>query len=98
MVKIASEKITVELMIKLYCRKKHGNRSSLCPKCAELKEYALERLDKCPFGDEKPACKACKIHCYDAEKRNQIKDLMRFSGPRMLLYFPYEYLRHKLQL
>jgi len=63
-----------------------------------LKEYALERLDKCPFGDEKPACKECKIHCYDAEKRNQIKDLMRFSGPRMLLYFPYEYLRHKLQL
>ena len=61
MAKIPTEKRTVELMINLYCRKKH-RQSELCDECRLLKEYALKRLDKCPFGDEKPACKSCKVH------------------------------------
>lgn len=94
MAKISSEKTTVERMINLYCRKKHGNKV-LCPECEELKAYALKRLDKCPFGDDKPACKVCKVHCYKPEKRDKIREIMRFSGPRMLLYDPLGLLRHK---
>ena len=97
MAKISSEKTTVELMINLYCRKKHDQKS-LCIECKALKNYAMKRLDKCPFGDEKPACKDCKIHCYQAEQREQIRQIMRFSGPRMLIYYPFEYLRHKIKM
>lgn len=30
----------------------------------------------------------CKVHCYKPEVREQIRQVMRFSGPRMLLYHP----------
>ena len=92
--KIASEKNTIELMIQLYCHKKHRNHL-LCADCESLKMYALKRLDKCPFGDNKPACKACNIHCYHSLQREKIREVMRYSGPRMLFYYPFEYFRHK---
>lgn len=94
--KIASGKITVELMINLYCQKKHGTKV-LCLECETLKAYAMKRLDRCPFGDDKPACKACKVHCYYTVQREKIREVMRYSGPRMIFYFPFEYLRHKLK-
>jgi len=37
--RIAQEQRTVEQMIRLYCRKKEGNKE-LCPQCLELLEYA----------------------------------------------------------
>jgi hypothetical protein len=38
-------------MIALYC---HGNRHELpCAECEALEDYALQRLDKCPYGNEK---------------------------------------------
>jgi hypothetical protein len=94
--KITSEKHTVELMINLYCRKKHGTKS-LCTDCEALKDYALKQLDKCSFGDDKPACKDCKVHCYNPLQREKIREVMRYSGPRMLFYFPFEYLRHQIR-
>ena len=48
------EKETVTLMIRLYCRKKHGGKE-LCPACAELDAYARLRSDKCPFMETKPS-------------------------------------------
>ena len=50
--RIAREKETVELMIRLYCRKKEKN-TVLCPDCEELLRYAHTRLDRCPFGEKK---------------------------------------------
>jgi len=47
--RIAHEKKTVELMIRLYCRKKEKN-TILCADCEELLRYAHARLDHCPFG------------------------------------------------
>ena len=41
--RIAREKETVELMIRLYCRKKEKN-TVLCPDCEELLRYAHTRL------------------------------------------------------
>jgi hypothetical protein len=97
---IDSEKRIVALMIALYCRKKH-KRNTLCESCQTLVEFTAERLDKCPFGEVKPACIDCKVHCYrtNLEMRAAIKSVMRFSGPRMLLYHPkdsfYHFLRKK---
>ena len=42
--RITQEKRTVEIMIRLYCRKKEKN-ATLCPKCEELLRYAHARLD-----------------------------------------------------
>ena len=56
--RIAREKETVELMIRLYCRKKEKN-TVLCPDCEELLRYAHARLDRCPFGEKKSSCKKC---------------------------------------
>ena len=85
--RIAHEKKTVELMIRLYCRRKEGNKE-LCPQCLELLEYARMRLSRCPFGENKTTCRLCPVHCYKPEMREKIRVVMRFSGPRMLLYHP----------
>lgn len=91
--KIEQEKRTVERMIKLYCQLKEGN-GVLCENCCELKDYALKRLDNCPFGENKTSCKRCKIHCYKPEMREKIREVMRFSGPRMLLHHPIDAIKH----
>lgn len=93
MSRIRREKKTVELMIRLYCRKKEKNKS-LCPACAGLLQYACSRLDHCPWGERKTTCKHCVIHCYAPEMRERMREVMRFAGPRMLFYHPFAALRH----
>lgn len=83
-------------MIYLYCRKKEKN-ATLCPECKELLRYAYARLDHCPFGEMKNSCKQCTIHCYKPAMRERMRQVMRFSGPRMLLYAPLEAIRHLLR-
>jgi hypothetical protein len=90
------ERKTVHAMIKIYCRAQH-NGNPLCDSCKDLQAYVDERLDNCPFGWEKPTCKNCRVHCYQPEMRAQIKEVMRFSGPRMLLHHPILTFRHLLK-
>lgn len=94
---IAREKRTVEVMIRLYCRKKE-KKPLLCPDCEELLHYAHNRLDHCVFGEDKGMCKQCSIHCYKPAMRERMREVMRFSGPRMILYAPWETVRHLLSL
>lgn len=91
--KIQREKEIVSKMISLYCKKKH-HQHMLCEDCQNLNEYAIKRLSLCPFGEQKTACAKCPIHCYKTDYRHQIRDVMRFSGPWMLLYHPIESIRH----
>lgn len=91
---IAYEKRTVGYMISLYCRKNHGRKEGLCEDCQQLSSYAFQRLRKCPFGDDKPACKHCRVHCYNSEMRDKIRAAMRYSGPRMIIYYPIDFLKH----
>ncbi|MEG0468008.1 MAG: nitrous oxide-stimulated promoter family protein [Mucinivorans sp.] len=91
--RIEQEKQTIEQMITFYCRHKEGNQV-LCPSCCELLAYALERLDRCRYGDEKCSCKNCKTHCYNPQRREQIRQLMRFVGPRMIFYMPRAAIKH----
>ena len=73
------DKVLLEKFIGVYCRKKHGGNETLCDDCAKLKEYAFEKLDKCPF-DPKPKCKDCTVHCYAEPYRSKMKEVMKFSG------------------
>ena len=83
------EKQVVALMISLYCRKKHHPlKGRLCPECEALLSYAHLRSDRCPFMKTKTFCSNCQVHCYKPEMREKIRQVMRFSGPRMLLYHP----------
>ena len=92
--RIADEKHTVETMIRLYCRKQHKGSSGLCPDCQALLDYAMLRLDHCRFGEAKPTCDSCPVHCYKPDMREQIRQVMRYSGPRMILYNPVMAIKH----
>ena len=92
---IRYEKDTVEKMIRIYCRRKHNTRKGeLCDECEATNQYAQQRLDKCPYGDEKGACANCKIHCYKSEMREKVRVIMRYSGPRMIFYYPIDFVIH----
>ena len=75
------------------CQVGHGG-PGLCGECRELLEYSLARLDHCKFGNAKTKCHKCPVHCYRPDMREKIRTVMRFSGPRMLLYHPLEALRY----
>ena len=51
-------------------------------------------IEKRPFMETKTFCSQCKVHCYKKDKREQIRKVMRFSGPRMLVYHPIMAIRH----
>lgn len=90
------EKEVVSLMIGLYCRKKHGGKT-LCDACAALDAYAKNRSDHCPFMESKTFCSNCKVHCYKPEMRQKIREVMAFSGPRMIFYHPIMAIRHVME-
>ncbi|MBI9049601.1 MAG: nitrous oxide-stimulated promoter family protein [Anaerolineaceae bacterium] len=82
------EEKTLTMMFALYCRDQHGGINSLCTDCDEVITYAVQRLEKCPHGENKPICGKCKIHCYKPEMREKIRRMMRYAGPRMLWHHP----------
>ena len=84
--RIAREKRMVGKMIKVYCHQR--NNEELCPDCENLKAYANKKLLRCPFAKDKPVCSKCSIHCYNSKKREQIKKVMRYAGPKMILRHP----------
>lgn len=83
----AREIKTVRAMIEIFCAERHG-RKTLCLDCAGLLRYAEKRLALCRWGVNKPACSECTIHCYKPEMRGKIREVMRYSGPRMTLRHP----------
>ncbi len=101
MSKQEKEKRVVGLMISLYCKKNHDNYrhdkyvgQQLCPDCNTLKEYANLRIEHCPFKETKTFCSNCNVHCYRGDMREQIRQVMRFSGPRMIMYHPILAVQH----
>jgi hypothetical protein len=92
--RILRERRTVEAMIWLYCQAHHGTHSDLCAECKPLMAYASERLAKCPFQENKTVCAKCRVHCYKAQMRQRIREVMRYAGPRMLRRHPVMALQH----
>lgn len=91
------EKVMVSQMIRLYCKKKHHTKQGLCPECAALEAYARQRSEKCPFMETKTFCSNCKVHCYKADMRQKIREVMRYCGPRMIFCHPLAAIRHVLE-
>ena len=97
--RIQRERRTVRAMIEIYCRgqgHRPGPVCPVCPECQELMDYALARLDRCPFGPEKTPCATCPIHCYKPAMRQRVREVMRYAGPRMLVRHPVLAVLHTL--
>lgn len=88
----------VTLMIEKYCHGVHKvKRGELCKECSELLEYVKYRRSLCPWKENKPFCSNCKIHCYKKDMQARIKEVMRYSGPRMLLDYPFIAISHLVE-
>ncbi len=81
-------------MIRIYCRAHHHPAPAPCEECRRLLDYADRRLDTCPFHVDKPVCNKCTVHCYSKGMRERVREVMRFSGPRMMYRHPWLTLRH----
>jgi hypothetical protein len=86
--RLERERRTIVVMIEIYCHARHRPSDGLCDECEQLCDYAMQRIDKCPFQDNKPTCAKCAVHCYKLEMREKVRKVMRYSGPRMMLYHP----------
>lgn len=93
--------------VEVYCAGKHGTsaRSTfklpatlgdrrLCPECTAFMEYAVGQRTKCPLEAEKPSCKKCRIHCYAKIQRDKVREIMAYSGRRLMLRGRLDYIWH----
>jgi hypothetical protein len=87
----------VSKMINIYCKGNHNQKNGLCNACQGLLDYSIERIINCPMVDTKTFCSVCKVHCYSFKEREQIRQVMRYSGPRMLIYSPHLAIKHAIQ-
>lgn len=71
----------------------NGRLPRLCPACRRLLAHALVMRTRCPY-DPKPMCKHCPTHCYAPNYRAQIREVMRYSGRRLLMTGRVHYLVH----
>lgn len=94
--RLKREARTLEVMVAMYCRDHHHPAAGarLCDDCTALLTYAQRRLSGCRYGAYKPTCARCPTHCYVPEKRELVRAVMRYSGPRMLKRHPLLALAH----
>lgn len=87
---------TMECMVRIWCADQHGQRApgAPCEECREFLAYAARRLEKCPYGEAKPTCAKCPIHCYKRAQREHARVVMRYAGPRMTYRHPWLALMH----
>ena len=90
------EAVIVQAMINMYCQANHNSKGALCTECESLSVYAEKRLLSCMFGDIKPVCKECPVHCYSPKMREQMKLVMRWAGPRMIIRKPFFAITHMI--
>ena len=76
-------------MVGIYCKAHHAaTDGALCESCNDFLDYAERRLQKCPYGEDKPTCANCPVHCYKTKERELAREIMRYAGPKMLLRHP----------
>jgi hypothetical protein len=88
---------TMACMVEIWCAHHHGSTAGaagVCVACRNFLDYAARRLEKCPYGEAKPTCAKCPIHCYKRAQREQAREIMRYAGPRMTLRHPWLSLMH----
>jgi hypothetical protein len=84
---------TIEAMTRIYCAD-HHEAPHPCAECKALMTYASKRLAVCTYGEDKPVCAKCQIHCYGKAMREKVREVMRYAGPRMILRHPWLALMH----
>jgi len=94
--RLQRERHTIRVMIEMFCRGNHHTSDGLCAECQQLHAYAMRRIDKCPFQEDKPTCAKCTVHCYKPTMRAHVRQVMRYAGPRMILAHPVLTVRHYL--
>ena len=101
----AREMTVISQMIAMYCAGNHGQRvreakahcgEALCDECKAIDDYAVTRTRRCRSMEKKTTCEECGNHCYGAAERARIREIMRWSGPRMMTKHPIAALRHVL--
>ena len=93
--------------VEVYCDGKHGGAErapltlpeelgerSLCPECTAFLQYAITRRQKCPLEAEKPTCKHCRTHCYAKQQLAKVKEIMAYSGKKLMLRGRLDYIWH----
>ncbi|MGI6787136.1 MAG: nitrous oxide-stimulated promoter family protein [Acholeplasmataceae bacterium] len=95
--KVIKEKKTFDKMLKIYCKKKHSS-TKLCTECVEIQQYAHLKIEKCPFISDKPFCAFCKVQCYQKDMKEKIREIMKFSGPKMIFRAPIQSFKHIMQM
>jgi hypothetical protein len=93
--------------VEVYCAGKHGSAEKtafqlpaalgerrLCSECSVLMQYAVTRRLKCPLEAEKPACKHCRVHCYNTADLEKIREIMAYSGKKLILRGRLDYIWH----
>ena len=93
--------------VEVYCTGKHwetekkpfllpvdlGERR-MCPECTIFMAYAIAKRMKCPLEAEKPSCKKCRIHCYAKTEREKVREIMAYSGRKLMMRGRLDYLWH----
>ena len=91
------ELATVTEMIGIFCRDIHKTDGvHLCHECQDLLDYVEKRVAACPRMEDKTFCSACNTHCYAPNRRERIRMIMRYSGPKMIFHSPILAIKHKL--
>jgi uncharacterized paraquat-inducible protein A len=86
--KAVGERVIPEIL-----RQGKGSAKTICVACAELLEHGMKKRGACPL-DPKPTCKSCHVHCYTPEQRRKVREIMAYSGKRMILRGRLDYLWH----
>lgn len=101
----AREERVISQMVALYCAGNHDAASRteraccgelVCPACKAVDAYAVLRTARCRQMHAKTSCEKCPYHCYRPQEREQIRQVMRYAGPRMLTKHPIAAIRHLL--
>jgi len=88
---------TMECMVEIWCADHHDDgarQGATCEDCRAFLSYAERRLEKCPYGEAKPTCAKCPIHCYKRAQREHARVIMAYAGPRMTYRHPWLALMH----
>lgn len=93
--------------VEVYCNGRHGaterslfnlpaglGERRLCPGCADFMQYAVTRRIKCPLEAEKPTCKHCRVHCYNRANLEKVREIMAYSGKKLMLRGRLDYIWH----
>jgi len=93
--------------VEVYCKGRHGSTERapftlpaglgerrFCPECSTFMQYAVTRRLKCPLEAEKPTCKHCRIHCYNKANLEKVKEIMAYSGRKLMLRGRLDYIWH----